>query len=409
MRTFSSLTALRRMVKNSFWRAGFIALGITCASVQAEAQSTQTQRTVATSATNPYATANSWTLGIVAGDLDGASLQMTNDLARTLNKFPELRIVPMVGTNSIQNINDLLYLKGVDVAIVQQDVLSHLRRTKRIADIEKRIQYIAKLHSEEFHVLARMKYLCLSQLSGRKVNFGPEGSGAAMMAQTVFEAHQVKVQPQYFDHETALEKLREGKIDAMVFVSGKPSTAFRNIRYLDNVHFLDVEFLENLQKQRDYVPVIMTHDDYPDLIAPNETVATIAVSTVIAVPVSKPRTEEYIKTSRFVTNFFSKFERLKEKPQHAKWQEVNVYATVAGWTRFQPAQQWLDDHKKNDTQNVSLIADLETRIRATSPSSPSTDEIQTMFLKFLQSRKPGETEDREELFKQFMQWRQSQH
>jgi uncharacterized protein len=414
IRTVFVLIESGRGTKILLWRFGLVALGVVYAFTPAWAQTTQEiqQRTVAAPTTNPYATANSWTVGVVTGDLNGASLQMTNDLARTLNKFPELRIVPMVGTNSIQNINDLLYLKGVDVAIVQQDVLSHLRRTKRIPGIENRIQYIAKLHSEEFHVLARMKYLCLSQLSGRKVNFGPEGSGAAMMAQTVFEAHQVKVQPQYFDHETAIEKLRAGELDATVFVSGKPSTAFRNIRYLDNVHFLDVEFLENLQRQRDYLPVIMTHDDYPDLIAPNETVATIAVSTVMAVPASKPRSEEYVKTSRFVTNFFSKFERLKEKPQHAKWQEVNLNATVSGWTRFQPAQQWLDDHKKKDAQNISLISSLETRIKAASPHglpSPSTDEIRVMFLKFLQSRKPGEIEDREELFNQFMQWRQNQN
>lgn len=318
-----------------FWRVGLIAMCISfLASIPAPV--TNAQRAAAAQTANPYLNASAWTVGMTTSELNGASMQMANDLARVLNEIPELRIVPMVGTGSIQNINDLLYLKGADVAIVQQDVLSYLKRTKRMPGIEDRIQYVAKLHSEEFHVLARMKYMCLAELSGRKVNFGPEGSGSAITAQAIFEAHQVKVQPQYSDPDEAIEKLRTGEIDALVFVSGKPATAFARIRYLDYVHFLDVEFVDTLQ--RDYLPAIMTHDDYPDLIAPNETVATVAVSAVMAVPAAKPRTEQYVKLAKFVEKFFGNFNKLKAKPQHSKWQEVNLDAPVAGWTRFQPAQ-----------------------------------------------------------------------
>lgn len=374
-------------------------------------QAAYAQRGTAAAADNPYLTAGAWTLGMMTGSLNGATIHMANDLARTLNEFPELRIVPMVGTGSIQNINDLLYLKGVDVAIVQQDVLSFLKRTKRMPGVEDRIQYIAKLHSEEFHVLARMKYLCLADLSGRKVNFGPEGSGSAITAQAIFEAHQVKVQPQYLDQDTAVEKLRTGEIDALVFVSGKPASAFSRIRYLDSVHFLDVEFVDTLQ--RDYLPAIMTHDDYPDLIAPNETVATVAVSAVMAVATSKPKTEQYNKISKFVENFFGKFEQLKVKPQHGKWHEVNLYAPVAGWTRFQPAQAWITENPQSETQTTgSLIASIETKLKAAVPdgkATPTTDEIRSMFAKFLQTRKADNGESREDLFNQFVRWYQENH
>ena len=108
------------------------------------------------------------------------------------------------------------------------------------------------------------------------------------------------------------------------------------------MHFLDVEFVEGLQ--RDYLPAIMTHDDYPDLIAPNETVSTIAVSAVMAIYKSPPKSERYRKLERLVDRFFSKFEQFASGPTIAKWQEVTLSAPVAGWTRFPAAQQWLKDH-----------------------------------------------------------------
>jgi TRAP transporter TAXI family solute receptor len=391
-------------------RVSLFAIGLILYAIAPVVAQTQTtpQRTIPQPPANPYLTASSWTLGMMTGSISGASLEMASDLAGVLNEYPELRIVPMLGTGSIQNINDLLYLKGVDVAIVQQDVLSHLKRTKRMPGIEDRIHYIARLHSEEFHVLARMKYMCLGDLTGRKVNFGPEGSGSAMTAQTVFEAHNVKVQPQYMDQATAIEKLRTGEIDATVFVSGKPSRAFAKIRYMDSVHFLDVEFVDDLQKSN-YLPAIMTHDDYPDLIAPNETVSTVAVSAVMVASQSRPKNEQ-AKLSRFVASFFSKFDQLREKPHHGKWQEVNLRAPVAGWTRFAAAEKWLAEHPQAEAQSPSsLIAGLETRLRASFPAGrepPSTEQIRGMFLKFLQARKPGEGDNREELFNQFVHWYQ---
>lgn len=139
--------------------------------------------------------------------------------------------------------------------------------------------------------------------------------------------------------------------------------------------------------------------------------ATVAVNAVMAVTNSKPRSEQHVKLSRFVESFLGKYETLKEKPQHAKWQEVNLYAPVAGWTRFPPAQEWLNKHPQSEAQSSgSLIASLETKLKATSPAGtapPSTEQVRTMFLKFLQTRQAGDTQDREELFNQFVRWYQS--
>ena len=357
---------------------------------------------------DPYVAASTWTLGMMTGTIEGTSLRMVNDLAIALNDGPNLRIVPMVGESSIRNVSDLSYLKGVDVAVVQSDVLSHLRRTKRMPGIEDQLQYVAKLHSEEFHVLSRMKYLCLADLAGRKVNFGPAGSGSALTAQAVFEANKVQVEPQYLDQASAIDKLRKGELDASVFVAGKPSFAFEAIRYTEGVHFLDVEFVEGLQ--RDYLPAIMTHDDYPDLIAPNETVSTVAVSAVMAVTKSPPKSERYLKLERFVDRFFSKFEQFRERPYHAKWQEVTLSAPVAGWTRFPVAQQWLKDHPDSAAAKSG-----NTPLQGFEPGASENSaelgkreagDVRELFEKFRRDNPSADGTDREKLFRDFVRWYQ---
>lgn len=341
--------------------------------------------------------ANLGTIGIITGGINSTAIQIASDLARALDAGEELRIIPMVGKGSVQNISDLANLHGVDVAIVQSDVLSHFRRTQRMPGIENWLQYVTKLYSEEFHVLSRMQYLCLQDLTGKKVNFGPKGGGTAMTAEAVFDAHKVKVQPVHMDPNVAFEKLIKGEIDATVVVTGKPSRVFDNIRYTDRVHFLDVDYAEPLQ--REYLPAIMTREDYPDLIAPNETVSTIAVGTVMAVVNSKQQSEQYRRVSRFVEKFFGKFDTLRQGQYHIKWQEVNLLAPVSGWQRFATAQQWL-------TANGSQ---LQTSARfGQAPADKKPGDFQTVFKKFIETR-DGETKiNREELFKQFVRWYQQQ-
>lgn len=357
---------------------------------------------------DPYATASSWTLGIITGGIEGTSLRMVNDLSIALNEGPNMRIVPMVGESSIRNVSDLTYLKGVDVALVQSDVLSHLKRTKRMPGIEDQLQYVAKLHSEEFHVLSRMKFMCLADLTGRKVNFGPAGSGSALTAQAVFEASKVQVDPQYLDQATATEKLRKGELDATVFVGGKPSFAFNAIRYLDGVHFLDVEFVEGLQ--RDYLPAIMTHDDYPDLIATSETVSTIAVSAVMVVAKTPPKSERSRKLERFVDRFFAKFEQFRERPYHPKWQEVTLAAPVAGWIRFPAAQQWLKDHPESVAARSSgaQIQGVEGGGTMTSAEFGAREpgDVRELFEKYRRENPSADRTDREKLFADFVRWYQ---
>jgi TRAP transporter TAXI family solute receptor len=330
------------------------------------------------------------TVGIIAGDVDSTGIRVASDMARRLDSGTDLRVIPIIGKGSMQNINDLLTLKAVDIAILQSDVMARFLKTNRQPGIQSRMQYVAKLYSEEFHVLSRMQFLCLADLTSRRVSFGPKDSGAAITAEAVFEANNITIDPLYLDHEEAIERLKKGELDALVYVGGKPSRAFDGISHKDKVHFLDVEYLPALQAG--YLPAIVTAEDYPNLVAANESVATIGVSSVMAIHNWPPQSERFKVMTRFVEKFFTGFEKFQAGSFSPKWREVNIRAPVKGWQRFQPAEHWLTVNAPPKPQPVPIQA---------------AQQLKTMLQKFVESQQ-GTSADQEELFNQFVRWYQQQ-
>jgi hypothetical protein len=98
---------------------------------------------------------NKGTVGLVIDSAESSDAALASDLVAALNDGYNLRLLPVLGQGSMRNVEDWLYLSGIDIALVQADVLELYRPTGSIEDIEQQIRYIAKLADEEVHVLAR--------------------------------------------------------------------------------------------------------------------------------------------------------------------------------------------------------------------------------------------------------------
>src|SRR6202049_3111661 len=75
---------------------------------------------------------------------DGISVRIAEDLARLVDDGATRRVVPVVGRGSLQNITDLRYLRGIDTAIVQADVLDYAKQ-QVFPGLENSVTFIAKL------------------------------------------------------------------------------------------------------------------------------------------------------------------------------------------------------------------------------------------------------------------------
>ena len=61
----------------------------------------------------------------------------------------------MITYGATDNVKDLLYLKGVDVAFTNADVLEHFKTVEKIPNIEKRINYVSGMYIGHIHLLVR--------------------------------------------------------------------------------------------------------------------------------------------------------------------------------------------------------------------------------------------------------------
>jgi TRAP transporter TAXI family solute receptor len=320
--------------------AGALAAPVAAAPVAAAStQAAATPPAPATSGPPQGPDINDTTVGIVSGTVTGTYVQFASDLSNVLDSPGKLRILAVLGKGSLQNVEDILKVRGIDVGIVQSDVLAYIRKQGLFAGVENRLQYITKLYNEEFHLLAGNDIGQLEDLQGKKVNFGVQGSGIAITASTVFDLLKIAVQPTYDDPSVALEKLKRGEIAATTGVYGKPAKIYDSLKPTDNVKFLPVP--PSLDLSKVYFPSSLTEKDYPNLIGQGESVETIAVGAVMVVFGWEPNSWRYNKVARFVDLFFANLDALQKPPRHQKWQEVNLGTKVPGWVRFPAADQWL--------------------------------------------------------------------
>ncbi|MEM7634886.1 MAG: TAXI family TRAP transporter solute-binding subunit [Pseudomonadota bacterium] len=337
--------------------------------------------------------ANNDTVSVISGGIGGTYIRIAADLQAELDGVDDLRILPIVGKGSIKNIEDLLYLRGVDIAIVQSDVLTYLRNKQVYENIQGRVNYITKLYNEELHLVARRDITDIRQLRGKKVNFGSQGSGTYMTSETVFGALGIKVTPSSHGYEDALEKVRTGEIDAMVYVAGKPASIFTSVKRDDGLHIVPVPYTAKLQQS--YLPAKLSADDYGNLVDADSPVDTIAVGAVMAVFNWKPKTGRYYRVKRFIESFFTQFDEFQKAPRHQKWGEVNLAAELPGWRRYAVAEAWLAANK--------------AKLTAAAPTQKQRKLFEA-FQAYLASQ--GRTvalsqSDQKILFNKFIQWNEA--
>jgi uncharacterized protein len=334
---------------------------------------------------------NSNTIAIVSGTTSATYLSIADDMAAVLDNGDEFRILPVIGKGGAQNIKDVRYLKGVDLGITQSAILNGYKKSNELGAIDDKIVYITKLFSEEMHVIVRADsgFSMVDQLAGRKVNFSDVGSGTQLASRDIFGKLGIEVQEVNMGQADGLEKLKAGEISATILIAGKPTASTERLRTSEGFRILPVPYRAPLHA--DYLPTTFTAGDYPGLIAPTQTIDTVAVDAVLIAFNWPKGTDRYRRVEKFVDTFFPKLAEFQKAPRHPKWKEANLAATVPGWTRFPGAEEWL---RKQRLPSQASQADQQQQ-----------REQFNRFLAVRSSTKPGTaTEDREQLFKEFIQW-----
>jgi TRAP-type uncharacterized transport system substrate-binding protein len=285
---------------------------------------------------------NAWTVGLAGGLIEGAPIRLAAEIARVVDDGDRLHVLPVVTRGATENVNSLLYLRGIDAAIINSDVLDEYK--SQVPDIQRRLAYVLNLFPSELHVFVRPEIQSLTDLAGKKVNFNTQGTAAAYSGPLIFSRLGIDLEQTFIPHQVALEQMRKGEMEAVVFITSKPVDAFVRGRWETGFKFLPVPYESKLEDY--YLPATLDATDYPGLIKQGERVTTIAVPTALVAfnwPVNSNR---FGRVARFVDHLFSRIDQLQAPGFDPKWKSINLAATVPGLTRFPAAQAWLDNYAR---------------------------------------------------------------
>ncbi len=332
---------------------------------------------------------NAWTVGIAGGLYEGTFMRFADDMSKVLNDGENMRVLPVVSLGAASNLDDLLYLRGIDVAVTQADVFEYFRTHRKIANLDKRVNYILRLPASELHLIARPEIQRIEDLRGKKVHFGSAGAAGSLTGAIVFQRLGIQVQQVEDTNPGAMRKLQTGEIDAVVRVVGKPVGYVTQLPANSGLHFLPIPFSKTFA---DYYSLgEFTDKDYPNLVPQGQRVDTIAVPAVLAVFNWPTGNDRYRRVERFVQRMFTNWDKFQHPPFHPKWREINLSATVPGWTRFP-------------------VAEAELKKVVSSGSDQRTRRDFETFVSRLNSTQggPRNAAEEEQLFRKFMEWQKQQ-
>jgi len=211
---------------------------------------------------------NAGTVTVITAPIGGPMSIMGSDMASVLDDGDKLRVLPILGKGSVQNLVDILRLKNIDMGFVTSDALEFAKSEYNIPDIPKRVRYIARLFHNDIHIVARKEIRSLRDLQGKRI-FAERSIGFPA-ARIIFRRLGIEADiDSQTDPDGGLQKLLGGERDAWIASVSKGAPVIKNIKNeAGKFHLLEIPYAKPLQDI--YLPSTFSSEEYPNLVAPGD-------------------------------------------------------------------------------------------------------------------------------------------
>jgi uncharacterized protein len=323
---------------------------------------------------------------LLLGGLPGTTYSnIAHDIAAAVSRNEGLRVIAVDAPGGMESLRDLLLLRGVDLALVPENVLDYADATAAFGQgLRDRLTYVTALYGEEIHILVGPGVTSITELAGKKVAVSPGDGNADFTIRDLLRRLHIEAEVVKVAAADAIDDVRSGALAALVVMGGKP---LRFISSLPKDGSLGLLAVPSMQALGDgYSPSSFGAEDYPALI-PGGQIDTVSVSAIIVANKTALADDPNRRIARFVPAFFSSLSDLTGQHRHPKWGEVNLAATVAKWPRFPAAKDWLDTALRE--QSASVRRDFEEFLRINNPAGVSSPAA------------------RKQLFEEYLRWTRS--
>jgi TRAP transporter TAXI family solute receptor len=295
-------------------------------------------------------------LGIITGGEKGTYYQFGLNL-QNLGRPRDFNVTVHPSRGSIENVYAVYQRPGVQLGIVQSDVLAFVARVQTdptLTRIAKKTKMVFPLYNEEIHVLARQGIEQFEDLADKRVAIGREGSGTYLTARLLFNVAEVVAKEMVpIDTDEALRELKAGRVDAMFYVAGYPVKLFsESVQAADNLNLVQI-----LNKS---ITEFYPRADIPTGTYPWQTrvVNTVAVKAVL---VSFDFQRRDCDTVGQFAKLVSDNMGWLTQNGHPKWKAVDLDFPLKGWDQYGCVRKYL---KKPDSPQT-----------ATRPGQPALNPV----------------------------------
>lgn len=273
-------------------------------------------------------------------ETSGLVSELASELAETVDVEGRVRLLPVMGYGATASVRDLLYLRGIDLGILNSDILSYLRLQDQLPTAQRRIRYVARLLDKTVYVVARPEIGALADLAGKDVLVLGKESEGHVTARTIAGLTGIDMRLAFTDWDGAAAKLAAGEAAAVIVLDRNATVLSNWFGRQEGLRLLPVPLAGKLADV--YERKSLVASDAPGLI-PAGGLETIKVSTVLAVYAWRKTHARYDYVNGFVKQLFQAVAEIRASGRETVWNEVELAAPVLGWQRYEPAQAMLGE------------------------------------------------------------------
>jgi TRAP-type uncharacterized transport system substrate-binding protein len=309
-------------------------------------------------------------LSILADSSDPTATKLAGELAGVMNG-DDASVKVVIGAASRGAMAKAIAGDSFDFALAPLDALVDAPSG---ADWRSKAPYVARLQNEEIELVVPRSIGNISQLAGRKVNVSAADSVTAATAALIFSRINVAATWTNYPLGDALQRLKDGKIDAVFMVGGRDSELLANFGDDGRFHLATIPYAPLLRDY--YAPARATAKDWPKLIGADEKVDTLSAPiALVAIDGANPARVD--RLSPAASRFLANFDQLLDDSKDAAWRDVNLAARIDQLPRFGAAQAWLDQNKGETNADVDAFRTMAQAASAANggPSSDDSDKL----------------------------------
>jgi uncharacterized protein len=310
-------------MRHFVWGAVLISLHATCAYAGAADPRTEVRNGLVSVLTD----------GIV--DPSGRATQAINQLADYASRLANVRVLPIAGQGAVANVRDLLFLRGVDFAVLNSDVLAFLDQTRQYPDARRHIRYVTHLFDQKIFLLVRKDINAIEDLRGRRLVVLSEAGSSRVTATVLFGLRKINVAVEAIGPGEVLDDVGLSKFDGALLLSDELLRVRFGAGMRQSYHLLPIAMTPELQKT--YRSAVIGAEELAGF-SNAANVQTATVSALLAVFNWTPSHGRYADVTNFITAFFMSLKGLREQTSNSIWRQADISAQSPGWTRFPAAQ-----------------------------------------------------------------------